>query len=152
MFRGHSLVTLDVKGRLAVPSRYRERLEALCHGALVITLNPFDPCLSLYPLPEWETIEARLAALSDADKASRRAKQMMRGYACECDLDGQGRILIPPTLREFAGFERDAIVLGQGNRFEVWDVRRWEAQREDWLRSVGEGETNASQTLANLAL
>ena len=91
MFRGFSSVSLDSKGRLAIPSRFRERLMGIAGGCLVQTLNPLDRSLWLYPLPEWELIEEKLAELSDFDKQSRRAKQMMRGYATDCQLDTHGR-------------------------------------------------------------
>ena len=90
MFRGFSTLSIDSKGRLAVPSRYRDRLQSISDGNLVLTLNPLDRCLWLYPVPEWELIESKLADLSDFDKQGRRAKQMMRGYAADCQMDGQG--------------------------------------------------------------
>lgn len=152
MFRGFSTLSLDVKGRVAIPSRYRERLADTCRGALVVTLNPLDRCLWLYPLPEWELIESKLQALSDFDRRSRRTKQMMRGYACDCDMDGQGRILLPANLREFAGLEKDVVLLGQGNKCEIWDARAWAAQRDEWLHSLDDDQGEPSLTLGNLSL
>jgi MraZ protein len=151
MFRGFSSVSMDNKGRLAVPSRFRERLEEIADGRLVQTLNPLDRALWVYPLPEWELIEAKLAGLSDFDRQSRRAKQMMRGYATDCQMDGQGRILIPHELRDYAALNRQAVVLGQGNKFEIWDQAAWEAQRDQWLSQVGD-EGDPSDTLKSLSL
>ena len=102
MFRGFNKISIDTKGRLAIPSRYRSLILDQALNNLVITLNPLDRSLWLYPLPEWELIEDKLAALSDFDKQSRRTKQMMRGYANDCQLDAQGRILIPKELRGYA--------------------------------------------------
>ncbi len=153
MYRGCSKISIDSKGRLAVPSRYRALILEQAQNNLVITLNPLDRSLYLYPLPEWEIIEDKLAALSDFDKQSRRTKQMMRGYANDCQLDSQGRILIPKELRGHAELSRQAIILGQGNKFEIWNEKTWEKQRDDWLESVGdESTTSSSDSLRSLSL
>ena len=152
MFRGLSSLSIDSKGRMAVPSRYRERLAAIAEGCLVLTLSPLDRSVWLYPLPEWEIIEAKLAALSDFETQSRRTKQMMRGYASECQLDGQGRILLPQELRDYAGLQKDIILLGQGNKFELWDAAAWNEQREAWLRAVGDGGGEPPEALRSLSL
>ena len=151
MFRGFSTLSLDSKGRMAVPSRYRERLLALSDGNLVLTLNPLDRSLWLYPLPEWELIEKKLAQLSDFERQGRRAKQMMRGYASDCQLDAQGRILVPQELREYAGLDKQAVILGQGNKFEIWDEAAWNAQRDEWLQDVGKDD-EPSDSLKSLSL
>lgn len=152
MFRGLSSLSIDSKGRMAVPSRYRERLAGIADGCLVVTLSPLDRSLWLYPLPEWELIEAKLADLSDFETQSRRTKQMMRGYASDCQLDAQGRILLPQELRDYAGLVKDIILLGQGNKFELWDAAVWNDQREEWLRSVGGGGSEPSEALRSLSL
>jgi len=152
MFRGFSSVSIDSKGRLAVPSRFRERLAAIAGGCLVQTLNPLDRSLWLYPLSEWELIETKLAALSDFDKQSRRAKQMMRGYASDCQLDGQGRILLSPELRDYAALKKQAVILGQGNKFEIWNQENWEEQRDQWLDQVGKESDEPSEPLKGLSL
>lgn len=152
MFRGLSSLSIDSKGRVAVPSRYRERLAGLAEGAVVVTLSPLDRSLWLYPLPEWELIETKLASLSDFETQSRRTKQMMRGYASDCQLDGQGRILIPQELRSYAGLEKDVILLGQGNKFELWDAAVWTEQRDQWLQAVGEDGDEPPEALRSLSL
>jgi len=152
MFRGFSTLSLDAKGRMAMPSRYRERLAQQCDNALVLTLNPLDRCLWLYPLPDWELIEAKLGALSDFDKQSRRAKQMMRGYASDCELDGHGRILLPQQLRDYAGISKQVVFLGQGNKFEIWDEANWGQQRDEWLQQVGADTREAPEPLRSLSL
>jgi len=152
VFRGFSTVSIDSKGRLAVPSRFRERLTEIAGGCLVQTLNPLDRCLWLYPLNEWEVIEGKLAALSDFDRQSRRTKQMMRGYATDSQLDTQGRILIPQELRAYASLDKQAVILGQGNKFEVWDLGSWEAQRDQWLEQVGDENGEPSEALKPLSL
>ncbi|MDE0510625.1 MAG: division/cell wall cluster transcriptional repressor MraZ [Gammaproteobacteria bacterium] len=152
MFRGFSSVSLDSKGRVAIPSRYRDRLMVDAAGCLVQTLNPLDRSLWLYPLPDWELIEEKLADLSDFDRQSRRAKQMMRGYATDCQLDAHGRILIPAELRNYAQISKQAVILGQGNKFEMWNKESWEEQREHWLSQVGDEQGEPAGALQSLSL
>lgn len=132
MFRGATKVTLDAKGRLAIPTRYRERIAARCDGQLVCTVDR-DYCLLLYPLPDWEEIERKLIRLPSLNKQARRLQRLMVGYASELELDGHGRILLPRELRDFAALERQAILIGQGNKFELWDEERWNEKRDSWL-------------------
>jgi MraZ protein len=152
MFRGISLLNLDSKGRLAIPSRFRARLSASGIQSLVLTLNPLDRCLWLYPLPEWEIIDVKLAALSDFDRQSRRTKQMMRGYASDCEMDKLGRILLPRELREFARLDKGIVLLGQGNKLELWDAAAWNTQRDEWLAELDAPEGEAPEPLRSLSL
>ena len=149
MLRGATKVTLDAKGRLAIPTRYRERIAQRCDGQLVATVDK-DYCLLLYPLPDWEEIERKLMRLPSLDKRARRLQRLMVGHATEVDVDGHGRILLSRELREFAGLERQAVLLGQGNRFELWDEERWNDTRDGWL-SDGE-DADLSAQLENLTL
>jgi MraZ protein len=132
MFRGPAKVTLDSKGRLAIPSRHRERIISRADGHLVATIDR-DHCLLLYPLPDWEEIERKLVRLSSFRSKSRRLLRLMLGYATELEMDGHGRILLPQVLRDFAGLERNAMLIGQGNRFELWDEQRWKESCDEWL-------------------
>ena len=132
MFRGPSKVTLDAKGRLAIPSRHRERILTRASGVLVATVDR-DYCLLIYPLPEWEEVERKLVRLPSLNKVARKLQRLMLGYATELEMDSQGRILLPKEHREFAGIERDAILIGQGNKFELWDEKRWNERRDEWL-------------------
>ena len=132
MFRGATKVTLDAKGRLAIPTRYRERITARCDGQLVCTVDR-DYCLLLYPLPDWEEIERKLIRLPSLNIQARRLQRLMVGYASELELDGHGRILLPRELRDFAALDRQAILIGQGNKFELWDEERWNEKRDSWL-------------------
>lgn len=140
MFRGANQVTLDAKGRLAMPTRYRERIVERSNGRLVATVDRSDPCLLIYPLPEWEEIELKLRRLPTLNPVARRLQRLMIGHASDLELDGSGRILIPPNLRECAGLTRDAVLIGQGNRFELWDEAQWNANREQWLKADDAGE------------
>lgn len=133
MFRGVNALSLDAKGRMAVPAKYRERLMAQCNGNLVATIDPEDCCLWLYPLPVWEEIERVLDRLPSLDQGSRRIQRLLIGHATECDLDGQGRLLLPPPLREFAKLDKQVVLIGQGKKFEVWAEATWNEQRDAWL-------------------
>jgi MraZ protein len=132
MFRGENPVTLDAKGRLAMPSRYRERLKERGNGLLIATINRSDRSLLIYPMADWEETEKRIMALPSFDEANRRVQMLMVGHATELEMDAQGRILIPPNLREYAGLTRDAVLIGQANRFELWDEAAWKARRSGW--------------------
>jgi len=138
MFRGASKITLDAKGRMAMPTRYRDQLSEKSDGRLVLTVDR-DYCLLIYPFPDWEEIERKLVRLPSLNPQARRLQRLMVGYATELDLDGHGRILLPRELREFAGLDRQAILIGQGNKFELWDEERWNAKRDQWLQTEDDG-------------
>jgi MraZ protein len=129
MFRGISNLTLDAKGRLAMPARYRERLAETCRGQLVVTIDR-DHCLLVYPLPEWEALEERLVRLPSLNPQARELQRLLLGHATEVELDGHSRLLLPPELRGFAALERDVVLLGLGRKFELWQQANWDAHRE----------------------
>jgi MraZ protein len=135
VFRGVNKLAVDSKGRFAMPTKYREALGASCAAQLVVTIDT-DRCLLIYPLPEWQEIERKLMQLPSFNKTARRLQRLLVGHATEVELDGQGRLLLPPPLREFAGIEKQAVLIGQGNKFELWDEGRWDAQRDEWLQEV----------------
>jgi len=152
LFRGQHSISIDNKGRLAVPSRYRLHLSKQTTSQMVLTLSPFDRALWLYPLPEWEIIETKLSALSEFDKQSRRTRQMMRSAATDCQLDSQGRILIPKDLRDYAELMKNIVVFGQGNKFEIWNESYWNEERQSWLQSILEDEQEPAEALRTLSL
>lgn len=129
MFRGLSALAVDGKGRLAIPAKYRELLAERCAGRLVVTADP-GGCLLLYPFPEWEPIERKLTALSSFNPVSRTLQRILVGSASDVELDSAGRILLPPMLRKHAGLEKEAMLVGQGNKFEIWSDTAWQAQFE----------------------
>jgi MraZ protein len=142
VFRGATKVTLDAKGRLAIPTRYRERIATRCDGQLVATVDK-DYCLLIYPLPDWEELERKLVRLPSLNKQSRRLQRLMIGYATEIDIDGQGRILLSRELRDFAQLERHAMLIGQGHKFELWDEESWNDKRDTWLEDEDGGDLPA---------
>ena len=150
MFRGANKLTLDAKGRMVMPTRYRERLQERCGGKLVITVDK-DQCLLVYPLPDWEEIERKLMRLPTLHPQSRRLQRLMVGHATDLELDGHGRVLLPPKLREFALLTRDAMLIGQGLHFELWDEARWNERRDEWLASE-ETATDLPAELETLSL
>lgn len=145
MFRGATRVTLDDKGRMVLPTRQRQRALERGEGRIVVTVDR-DQCLLIYPLPDWEQIERKLMSLPSLNERARRLQRLMVGHATEIELDAQGRLLLPPELREFAALQRHAMLIGQGNRLELWDEARWNAQRDFWLKS----EETASDLSAEL--
>jgi MraZ protein len=132
MFRGATKITLDDKGRMVMPTRYREQINELAQGKLVVTVDK-GPCLLIYPLPEWEPTQRELMSLPSFDDTSRWSQRVMVGYATDLLLDGHGRVLLPPELREFAKLGRQVMLVGQGARFELWDEVRWNDGRDAWL-------------------
>jgi len=139
LFRGVTQINLDAKGRIAFPSRYRERLTALCDGNLIVTVDR-DHCLLIYPLPEWEDIEQKLVRLPSLNPTARRLQRLLIGHATECPLDGNGRILLPGPLRSFAGLDKRTVLIGQGNKFELWDEDIWTSRRDEWLAEATDAE------------
>ena len=129
MFRGVAQLSLDSKGRLAVPSRYREALLVRCAGRLVITAD-FDQCLLIYPLPDWEPIQQKLMGLSSLNPRIRDLQRQLIGYAEDIEMDAAGRVLVSSALREFAALEKNVVLVGQGNKFELWDKQKWEQALE----------------------
>ena len=151
MFRGVTILNLDAKGRMAIPTKYRDRIIALGEGQLVVTLDMNDPCLLIYPTPEWEDIERKLVKLPSLNKQAARLKRILLGHASEVDLDSHGRILLPPALRELVNLEKKVILLGQGNKFEVWDEQTWNDRRDQMLEETGMDE-GLSGDLESLSL
>jgi MraZ protein len=132
MFRGASKITLDGKGRMAIPTRYRDEIVSRSAGSLVATIDR-DPCLLLYPLPDWEEMERRLMRLPGNKPAVRAYQRRIVGHAADMDMDSHGRILISKELREFAGLEKQVMLIGQGNKFELWDESKW----SQWMDESG---------------
>ncbi|MEP7206990.1 MAG: division/cell wall cluster transcriptional repressor MraZ [Casimicrobiaceae bacterium] len=140
MFRGVTHLALDAKGRLAIPAKHRTLLTGgtasepmadgalvdgtLADGTLILTADP-SRCLLLYPRAEWEPIQARLMGLSSFNETIRSLQRLLVGHADDVEIDGAGRILVPPSLRQYAGLEHRVVLVGQGNKFELWDETRW---------------------------
>jgi MraZ protein len=130
VFQGASSINLDAKGRLSVPTRHRDVLEATAGNRLTFTRHPHG-CLMLFPRPEWEKFRDRIAALP---MSAQWWKRIFLGNAMDVELDGTGRVLVSPELRAAAGIEKEAMLLGMGNHFELWDRSMYEAKEAQALR------------------
>ena len=129
VFRGGPVLTLDGKGRIGVPARWRDVLMATVQGQMIVAKNP-DGCLSLYPLPVWEAFENSVLSLATENDAWRR---FFIGSATEVELDSAARVLIPPELRDWAGLMEKVKFMGVGSHFELWDSARHEAREAEAL-------------------
>ncbi|HEY3732251.1 MAG TPA: division/cell wall cluster transcriptional repressor MraZ [Steroidobacteraceae bacterium] len=135
MFRGATNVSLDDKGRLVVPTRYREQFVERSAGQLVVTINiRGGECLLLYPLVDWQKVHERLMQLPSLHPRTESLQRLLIGHATDLIIDGQGRVLLSPELRAFAGLDRKATLLGMGNRCELWDESRWMERRAYLLK------------------
>jgi len=151
LFRGVSSVNLDEKGRVAMPTRYRSELQETCGGQVVVTVG-LDKCLLLYPLPEFEEIERKLVKLPSLNKHAKRLQRLLIGHATECELDGQGRFLIAEPLRTFAALDKRVALIGQGNKFEIWDEALWNTSRDVWVEEERADQEELSGDLEGLSL
>ena len=147
MLRGLNELNLDAKGRMAVPARYRQDLMDGCNGQLVVTVDR-DNCLLIYPMTEWEIVEKKLAALPSFDQRTRKLQRLLIGHATEVELDASGRLLVPPPLREYARLDKRVVLIGQGNKFELWDNQYWVETRQKWL----DEDDDLSQDLESLSI
>jgi MraZ protein len=138
LFRGANAISLDAKGRAAMPSRYRDELLERCAGQLIVTIDAVDPCLCVYPLPEWEIIESKLRQLPSLREETRRLQRLLIGNAVDLELDGSGRFLVPPRLREYAKLDRRVMLVGQLNKFQLWDEDAWSAVCDADLLAIKE--------------
>ncbi len=150
VFRGVATFNLDAKGRMAVPAKFRKHLDASCGGHLVVTIDHSDHCLQIYPMSEWDAVEKKLIELPSLNPQVRRLKRMLLGYATECEMDNNGRILLPAKLREHAGLTKSTVMIGQGNKFELWDEQTWNTLMDDCLEENFDGILPAE--LENLSI
>lgn len=147
MLRGINSLALDAKGRLSIPVRYRQHLLDAADGQLILTVDR-DRCLLLYPLPVWEEVERQLIRISSVNARARALKRLLLGHAEECGMDASGRILLPAPLREFANLDKRAVLVGQGNKFEIWNETSWQDWREALL--AGHGDDDDGEPLPDL--
>lgn len=136
MFRGATSLSMDAKGRLAVPAKHRDVLLTQSAGNVVLTAHPHG-CLLLYPQPAWEPIQAKMMALSSFDKQSSSFQRLLVGYAEDITIDAAGRMLVSSTLRDFASLEKDVMLVGQGGHFEMWNMNAWSKQLESLMSGDG---------------
>jgi MraZ protein len=136
MFQGAVLLNLDSKGRLAIPAKHRDLLLSECAGSLVLTTDA-DGCLLVYPQTVWQPICDKLNKLSSFNPTSRAFQRLLVGNAEEVVMDNAGRVLISPNLRGYAALDKRVMLVGQGNKFELWDEAKWQAQQVASLALIG---------------
>lgn len=151
MFRGVTVLNLDAKGRLAIPARYRERLQSCCASRLVVTVDS-DRCLLIYPEPNWIEIERKLEQLPSFNPTARKLQRLYIGHAHEVEIDSQGRVSLPPELRRFASLDRRAALVGQGNKFELWDEETWNGRCDEWLNEADLAQLESSSEFSSLSI
>lgn len=133
MFRGISNATLDAKGRMALPAKHRDAVVVASEGKVVVTIDMRESCLLLYPLAEWEVVQRKLEALSNINPQARLLQRLLIGHATDLELDNNGRILLPSLLRDYATVEKKLVLVGQGNKIEIWSTPHWQERMEGWL-------------------
>lgn len=156
MLRGASAINLDSKGRISIPMRYREGLLdpelSKTSANLVLTVDIKSACLLIYPYIEWQKIESKLLQLSDTNPTERALKRLLLGYAHELELDSNGRLLIPPPLRQYAGLTKKTMLVGQLNKFELWDDTAWQKQIEYDQNIIRDEPLECNERLADFSL
>ncbi|MGD0625498.1 MAG: division/cell wall cluster transcriptional repressor MraZ [Thermodesulfobacteriota bacterium] len=146
MFRGRFEHTIDSKGRVSIPAKFRELLAEKYDERLILT--NFDRCLVAYPYEEWRVVEEKVGSLSMVKKEVRAFQRFFISGASECPIDKLGRILIPPTLRGYAQLERNVVFNGMLKRFEVWSKDRWQEE----IKRSEENFEGMSEALADLGI
>ena len=138
MFRGINSATLDAKGRMALPSKHRDTVAAAAEGRVVVTIDMREACLLLYPLPEWEIVQRKLEALSNINPQARLLQRLLIGHATDIEVDANGRLLLPSMLRDYADLTKKLVLVGQGNKIEIWAENNWQERMDTWLQNDAE--------------
>ncbi len=146
-----SEVNLDAKGRLTLPTRFREIISEKSEGRMVVTIDVDETCLLLYPANVWESIEKQLEALPSFNPAARRIQRLFIGHATEVSLDASGRLLLSGPLRNYAHLDKRTLLVGQGKKFEIWNESVWNDKREIWLQDE-EVKAQLPDDLMNISL
>jgi MraZ protein len=147
VFQGASQISLDVKGRLAVPVKHRDPLAAPSAGKLVLTAHP-EGALLLYPLQAWEPIRNKVMTFPSLDRTAALWKRLLIGFAEDVLLDNAGRILVSPELRDYAKIEKQIMMVGQGTHFEIWNLNAW----NDQLKALNSGAAGLPPGTENFSL
>jgi len=152
VFLGVSTLNLDAKGRMAIPAKYRGALTECCASRVVVTINPREHCLWLYPETEWNEIAREVAALPTLNRQNQILQRLLLGHASELEMDGQGRILLSVELRDYARLGKKVSLIGQGHKFEIWDAEGMQGEREGWLDEASLPADELSPELTGLRL
>lgn len=148
MFRGNSLHTIDEKGRIIIPTRFREVIRT--GGVDAVMLTRMENAVVGYALNGWNKFEERILDLADTSEHMRHLRRYLVGAAAECNCDKQGRVLVPPTLRAYAGLEKEIVLVGLLDHFEIWSRENWDAHTEQIEANILKGEVHSE--IAKLGL
>jgi len=152
MLRGISKLTVDAKGRLAMPKAHRDRLENAGITRLIVTRDRSN-CLLIYPMPDWVEIETQLMSAPNSDPQIRAMQRLYVGHATEVEFDSNGRILLPSALRELVGIRKKTLLIGQGKKWELWSEEAYDAASEMWPEEAGDVDlASASEVIQNLSI
>lgn len=138
MFRGSSFHTIDVKGRIIIPARFREVIDREGSGGVMI--SAMDGCLYAYPYSEWGKIENKILSLAEKSESMRRFRRVFIGGAFDCAIDKQDRILIPPSLRNYSGLEKEIVLVGALDHFEIWSRTNWDSENQNMFEDLKKEE------------
>lgn len=154
MLIGSHALSIDAKGRFAVPARFREGVTESCGGKLIATLNidVATPSLRVYPLPEFQRITETLRTLPEVDTDAQTINYLILGHAAECDMDTQGRMLLPQNLRDHANLKKQITIVGQSTKFDIWDTAAWAERSNDMLKQALKLRNNPSEAVRALVL
>jgi len=141
---GSYAINMDAKGRIAIPQRVREELAEACGGSIVITAHTEERCLLIYPEPHWLELMPQVEQLPNIKPKARRMQRLLLGYATPLTIDGNGRVLLSPTLREYARLEKKLMLVGQGKKLELWNEEHW----NHWLDEVAEDDDMPEEILS----
>ena len=152
MFRGIHSATLDAKGRMALSARNREAVHLASAGKVVVTIDMRESCLLLYPLSEWEAVQAKLERLPNINSQARLLQRLLIGHAADLELDAAGRLLLPAMLRDYACLDKKLVLVGQGNKIEIWSADHWQQQLEHWRAEGASAMSENSQLFDGLSV
>ena len=152
MLLGANALNLDPKGRMVIPTKYREALASEGQARLVLTINPRDACLWLYPEAEWTPIAQQVAALPPLKPENRALQRLLLGSACALDMDAQGRVAVSSDLRTHAGITKKMMLVGLGRKFELWDAQTWTEVNAQSLAAAQQIDSEISAELSELQL
>lgn len=136
MFRGLSKLNINAGGRIAIPTKYRDEINAEHEGQMILTVDHGVRCLVLYPMAKWLDTEQALMGLPNLSETVREMKRLILGHATDVEMDGQGRIMVPPPLREYAEIDKKVSMIGQGDKFEIWNDSAWDNGRDEWVKAA----------------
>ncbi len=151
MFRGISNLNIDTKGRIAMPTKYRDEIKSDYDGEMILTVDHAVRCLVLYPMAKWVDTEQNLMGLPNLSEAVRDMKRLILGHASDVGMDSQGRIMLASPLRDYAQLDKKVVMIGQGDKFELWDEESWNSGR-DSMREAAPINIQNDESLKGLSI